>query len=100
MGKYVPPHFSEVTISPQEQETMRKKEKLRDRLHRNYLRRKANGKQKKYEKRVKGGKRQKIEAQKAVLHFEDMAKGVFIPVSNLPKAEPQKLAPAAIAIND
>ena len=33
---------------------MRQKEEHRDRLHRNYLRRKANGKQKQYEDRHNG----------------------------------------------
>jgi hypothetical protein len=91
VGKYAPPHFGEVSLTPEEQEAMRKKEERRDRLHRNYLRRKANGRQREYEERVKNGKRQKIEAQKAALRVEDVAKRVFIPVSNLPKAEPQKL---------
>ena len=91
VGKYAPPHFGEVSLTPEEQEAMRKKEERRDRLHRNYLRRKANGRQREYEERVKNGKRQKIEAQKAALRAEDMAKGVFIPVSNLPKAEPKSL---------
>ncbi len=49
VGKYVPPHFGEVSLTPEEQEALRKKEERRDRLHRNYLRRKANGKQKEYE---------------------------------------------------
>jgi site-specific DNA recombinase len=35
VGKYVPPHFGEVRLTPDEQEVMLKKEKLRDRLHRN-----------------------------------------------------------------
>jgi hypothetical protein len=90
VGKYVPPHFGEVTLSPEEQETMRKKEEIRDRLHRNYLRRKTNGKQRAYEDKGKAAKKAEIEARKKALRSEDMAKGVFIPVSNLPKAEPQK----------
>ena len=97
VGKYVPPHFGETSLTPEEQEALRKKEERRDRLHRNYLRRKANGKQREYEERIKSGKRQKIEAQKAVMRAEDMAKGVFIPVSNLPKAEPKKIGPTAMA---
>jgi hypothetical protein len=91
VGKYAPPHFGEVSLTPEEQEAMRKNEERRDRLHRNYLWRKANGKQREYEERVKNGKRQKIEAQKAALRVEDVAKRVFIPVSNLPKAEPKSL---------
>lgn len=96
VGKYVPPHFGEVSLTPEEQEAVRKKEERRDRLHRNYLRRKADGKQREYEERIKSGKRQKMEAQKAALRAEDMAKGVFIPVSNPPKVEPRKLVPATM----
>ena len=91
VGKYVPPHFSEVSPTPEEQEAMRKKEERRDRLHRNYLRRKANGKQREYKERVKNGKRQKIETQKAALRAEDMTKGVFVPAGVSPKIESKKL---------
>ena len=42
-------------LTPEEQEALRKKEERKDRLHQNYLRRKANGKQKEYEERIKGG---------------------------------------------
>ena len=31
-----------------------------------------------------------MEAKKTAIRAEDMAKGVFIPVGGLPKAEPQK----------
>ncbi len=92
VGKYVPPHFGEVSLTQEEQEALRKKEERRDRLRRNYLRHKANGKQQEYEKRIKSQKRQKIEAQKVALRAEDMAKGVFVPAGDLPKATPQKAA--------
>ena len=81
-------------MTPEEQEALRKKEELRDRLHQNYLRRKANGKQQEYEDKVKAAKRAGIEAGKSALRAEDRAKGVFIPVSNLPKVEPQKFVSA------
>jgi hypothetical protein len=97
VGKYVPPHFGEVSLTPEEQQAMCQKEECRNRLHRNYLRRKANGKQQEYEERVKEKKQQKIEAEKAVLRAEDMAKGVFVPASVLPKVEPQKLISATMA---
>jgi hypothetical protein len=41
----MPPNFGEVSLTPEKQEAMHKKEKRRDKLYRNYLRRKANGKQ-------------------------------------------------------
>ena len=84
VGKYVPPHFGKVNLTPEEQETLRKKEGRRDRLHQNYLRRKANGKQKQYEDKVKATKKAKIEARKKALHAEDMTKSVFIPARDLP----------------
>jgi hypothetical protein len=80
VGKYVPPHFRETSITTEEQEAIRKKEECRDRLHRNYLRRKANGKQKQYEDKVKAAKKAEIEARKSALRAEDMAKGVFVSV--------------------
>lgn len=89
-GKYVPPHFGEVTLSPEEREALCKKEERKDRLHQNYLRRKANGRQKEYEDKVKSQKKAGIEAKKAAIRSEDMAKGVFIPVNHLPKSEPKK----------
>jgi hypothetical protein len=89
VGKYVPPHFGEVNLTPEEQEELRKKEETKDRLHRNYLRRKENGKQKEYEERVKAAKKTEMDAKKNAIRAEDIAKGVFVPVSNLPKAEPK-----------
>lgn len=51
---------------------------------RRILRRKANGKQREYEERVKEKKQKKKEAQKLALWAEDMANDVFIPVRDLP----------------
>ena len=42
---------------PEEQEELRKKEERKDRLHQNYLRRKANGKQKEWEERYNASAR-------------------------------------------
>lgn len=92
VGQYVPPHYGEVTLTPEEQESLRKKEARKDRLHRNYLRRKANGKQKQYEDKVKAAKKAELEAKKATIRAEDIQKGVFGPVSSLPKQESQKAA--------
>ena len=72
VGKYVPPHFGEASLTPEEREALHKKEERRDRLHRNYLRRKANGKQQEYEDKVKAAKKAEIEARKAALHVEDI----------------------------
>jgi hypothetical protein len=88
VGRYIPPHFGEVTLTAEEQEAHRKREERRDRLHQNYLRRKANGKQKEYEERTKAKKKAEMDAKKIALRAEDVSKGVFIPVSNLLKSEP------------
>ena len=90
VGKYMPPHFGEVNLSPEELEALRKKEERKDRLHQNYLKRKASGAQKRYEDKIREKKKAEMDAKKAALRAEDMAKGVFIPVSQLPKQEPKK----------
>ena len=90
VGRFVPPAFGEVELTSEELEEIRKKEERKDRLHQNYLKRKANGKQKEYEERTKAKKKAEIEARKDAIRTEDIAKGVFIPVSSLPQREPQK----------
>ena len=89
VGKFVPPHFMEVELSPEELEEIRKREERKDRLHQNYLKRKANGKQREYEERTKAKRKAEVEAKKEAIRAEDIARGVFIPVSNLPKLEPK-----------
>jgi len=61
----------ETALGKQEQsrKSADKAEERKDRLHQNYLKRKESGKQKEY---------------------EDIAKGVFVPVNTLPKAEMKK----------
>lgn len=90
VGRYLPPHFGEVQLTPEEEEELRKREARKDRLHQNYLRRKANGKQKEYEDKVKEKRKAEIEAKKEAIRQEDITKGVFVPVSMLPAAEPKK----------
>ena len=90
VGRFVPPAFGEVELTPEELEEIRKREERKDRLHQNYLKRKASGAQKRYEDKIKGRKKAEIEAKKATIRAEDIAKGVFVPVSSLPQREPQK----------
>ena len=90
VGRFVPPAFGEVELTPEELEEIRKREERKDRLHQNYLKRKASGAQKRYEDKIKGRKRAEIEAKKAAIRAEDIAKGVFVPVSSLPQREPMK----------
>jgi hypothetical protein len=80
----------EVELTPEEQEELRKREETRDRLHRNYLRRKESGKQKEYYERTKAKKKAGIDAKKESIRAEDKANGVFVPVSELPVLKPKK----------
>ena len=90
VGKFVPPAFGEVELTPEELEEIRKREERKDKLHQNYLKRKASGAQKRYEDKVKAKKKAEIDAKKAAIRAEDIARGVFVPVSSLPQREPQK----------
>ena len=90
VGRFVPPAFGEVELTPEELEEIRRREERKDRLHQNYLKRKASGVQKRYEDKIKGRKKAEIEAKKAAIRAEDIAKGVFVPVSSLPQREPMK----------
>ena len=90
VGRFVPPAFGEVELTSEELEELRKREERKDRLYQNYLKRKANGKQKEYEERTKVRKKAEIEARKQAIRTEDIARGVFIPVSSLPQLEPRK----------
>lgn len=95
VGRYIPPALQPVPLTPEEQEELRKKEERRDRLHQNYLRRKANGKQKEWEERYNAKRKAQREAAKAAIRAEDMEKGIFIPVSQLPRQEPRKATVSA-----
>ena len=95
VGRYIPPALQPVSLTPEEQEELRKKEERKDRLHQNYLRRKANGKQKEWEERYNAKRKAQREAAKAAIRAEDMEKGIFIPVSQLPRQEPRKATVSA-----
>ena len=90
VGKYIPPAFREVELTPEEQEAIRKKEELKDRRHQAYLRRKASGWQRQYEERTRAAKKAKIDAGKAAIRAEDMAKGIYAHVADLPRQEPKR----------
>ena len=97
VGRYIPPALQPVPLTPEEQEELRKKEERKDRLHQNYLRRKANGKQKEWEERYNAKRKAKMEAAKAAIRAENMEKGIFTTVSQLPKQEPRKATVSASA---
>ena len=90
VGKYIPPAFRDVKLTPEEQEALRKKEELKDLRHQAYLRRKASGWQRQYEERTKAAKKAKIDAKKAAIRQEDIERGVFSYVADLPRKEPRK----------
>ena len=92
VGKYIPPAFRDVELTPEEQEALRKKEELKDRRHQAYLRRKASGWQRQYEERTRAAKKAKIDAGKAAIRAEDMAKGIYAHVADLPRQEPKRAA--------
>ena len=99
VGRYIPPALQPVPLTPEEQEELRKKKERKDRLHQNYLRRKANGKQKEWEERYNAKRKAKMEAAKAAIRAEDMEKGIFTTVSQLPRQEPRKATlPASAAV--
>ena len=97
VGRYIPPALQPVPLTPEEQEELRKKEERKDRLHQNYLRRKANGKQKEWEERYNAKRKAKMEAAKAAIRAEDMEKGIFTTVSQSPRQEPRKATVSASA---
>ena len=97
LGRYIPPSLQLVPLTPEEQEELRKKEERKDRLHQNYLKRKASGAQKRYEDKIKAKKKAEMDAKKSLIRAEDMKKGVYSTVSQLPKEEPRKGSIAASA---
>ena len=97
LGRYIPPSLQPVPLTTEEQEELRKKEERKDRLHQNYLKRKASGAQKRYEDKIKAKKKAEMDAKKALIRAEDMKKGVFSTIGQLPKEEPHKGSIAASA---
>ena len=97
LGHYIPPSLQPVPLTPEEQEELQKKEERKDRLHQNYLKRKASGAQKQYEDKIKAKKKAEMDAKKALIRAEDMKKGVFSTIGQLPKEEPRKGSIAASA---
>ena len=77
IGEYIPPTMAVREPTPEELEEMRKKEARKDKLHQNYLKRKANGKQKDYEERTRAKKKAQIDSQKEQIRAEDREKDVY-----------------------
>ncbi len=68
---------------------MAKIEVRRDRLHRNYLRRKENGKHQAYADSIKDRLKKEMDEKKEAIRAEDIVRGVFVPGGMMPKLEPQ-----------
>lgn len=92
IGQFVPPGFGVVDHTPEELEEIKRKKELQEKFRQNYLKRKASGKYKEYEERTKAKKKKIIDAKKEAIRAEDMAKGIFVKVSELPKREPKVAA--------
>ena len=81
IGQYIPPQLNEVELTPEQIEEQKKIEARKDRLHRNYLKRKANGTQKDYYEKTKQKKKELLDSKKLAIRLEDIENGVFAPVA-------------------
>ena len=77
IGQYIPPTCM-TELSAEEQAKIDEINRIKDKRHQEYLRRKASGWQRKYDERVKNEKRAKMQAMKEKIRDEEMAKGVYI----------------------
>jgi hypothetical protein len=69
-------------VLAEQEEIRRKKEETKDRLHRNYLRRKASGKQKEWERNYEPRRKARLEEKKAALFTDGavLGKDSFAPL--------------------
>ena len=70
-------------LTPEQIEEQKKIEARKDRLHRNYLKRKANGTQKNYYEKTKQKKKELLDSKKLAIRLEDMENGVFAKASQM-----------------
>ena len=77
VGRFVPPSLGEAEeLSPEEMEEQYKREEYKERVHQQYLKRKANGKHKAYMDSVKDKYKAEIDERKATIRAEDIARGL------------------------
>jgi len=76
-------------MTPEQQEEILKREERKAKSHQNYLKRKTDGKVAEDYEKSKAKKKAKMDGMKNALRAEDIKKGVFTPVKNLPKSKPQ-----------
>jgi len=79
VGRYIPPHYGEAELTPEEQEALRKKEKRKDKPYQAYLKRKASGAQKRYEDKIKAKKKQKLMQKRSLSGDRGQGKGLWPP---------------------
>lgn len=73
----------EVELTPEEQAEIDRINRIKDKRHQQYLRRKESGWQRKYEERVKSEKREKLQAMKEEIRKQDRENGVYATVGSL-----------------
>ena len=70
-------------LTPEEQAEIDRINRIKDKRHREYLRRKESGWQRKYEERVKNEKRAKMHAMKEEIRRQDRENGVYATLGSL-----------------
>lgn len=96
IGQFVPPTQEVPEPTEEELEELRKREARKEKLHQNYLKRKANGKQKIYEERHKAKRKAEIEARKEAERAKDRENGIYYVVAEkgvpeIPRAKDKAL---------
>ena len=91
VGKFIPPDF-EKKLTEEEIAENRRIAEFKERQHQAYLRRKESGWQKKYEAKIKAKKKTQMDKMKDEIRKEDIQKGIFIPVGDMPELKPKKAA--------
>lgn len=90
VGQFIPPNIAEQEPTEEEIKAEEKRQRTRERLHQNYLARKANGKEKEYYEKSKAKKKAHIDALKEQERAADKAKGIYTELKDLPPCEPKK----------
>lgn len=99
VGNYQPPQPESQIPTPEELEVLRKKEERRQKLHQNYLQRKASGRQKEYEDRMKERMKRQLEENKVHIHAEDIANGALVSVDVCERhSQPSTFVPNYVAV--
>ena len=90
VGRYIPPALQPVPLTPEEQKNCGRRRNARTGFTRTTCAARQTARQKEWEERYNAKRKAKMEAAKAAIRAEDMEKGIFTTVSQLPKQEPRK----------